>query len=187
IRTKDSAFEVSLDSNAKTAAKELETLEVGSKLAVTGVYEVQSDEYGKPRRFVLHLRSWDDVKVLQRPPWWTFARLLWVLLGVMVVFLIALVWGILISRKNALLWQTQADLKSANDKLEIRVGERTQELREQVEAKERARAELARMQEDLMLTSRRAGMAEVATGVLHNVGNVLNSVNVSAALLSERL
>jgi len=30
-------------------------------------------------------------------------------------------------------------------------------------------------------------MAEVATGVLHNVGNVLNSVNVSAALISEKL
>ena len=31
-----------------------------------------------------------------------------------------------------------------------------------------------------MDTSRQAGMAEVATSVLHNVGNVLNSVNVSA-------
>jgi signal transduction histidine kinase len=38
-----------------------------------------------------------------------------------------------------------------------------------------------------MLASRQAGMAEVATGVLHNVGNVLNSVNVSASLLDERL
>ena len=28
-------------------------------------------------------------------------------------------------------------------------------------------------------------MAEVATGVLHNVGNVLNSVNVSATLLAD--
>ncbi|MCB1209710.1 MAG: PAS domain-containing sensor histidine kinase [Verrucomicrobiales bacterium] len=35
--------------------------------------------------------------------------------------------------------------------------------------------------------SRRAGMAEVATGVLHNVGNVLNSVNVTAQLIAERL
>ena len=35
--------------------------------------------------------------------------------------------------------------------------------------------------------SRRAGMAEVATGVLHNVGNVLNSVNVSAELAAARL
>ena len=30
-------------------------------------------------------------------------------------------------------------------------------------------------------------MAEIATGVLHNVGNVLNSVNVSATLIAERL
>ena len=30
-------------------------------------------------------------------------------------------------------------------------------------------------------------MAEVATGVLHNVGNVLNSVNVSAGLVVEKL
>jgi signal transduction histidine kinase len=35
--------------------------------------------------------------------------------------------------------------------------------------------------------SRRAGMAEVATSVLHNVGNVLNSVNVSGALIAEKV
>ena len=39
----------------------------------------------------------------------------------------------------------------------------------------------------LLETSRLAGMAEVATGVLHNVGNVLNSVNVSARLVAERI
>jgi signal transduction histidine kinase len=33
--------------------------------------------------------------------------------------------------------------------------------------------------------TRQAGMAEVATGILHNVGNVLNSVNVSAGLTVE--
>ncbi|HTU68264.1 MAG TPA: MHYT domain-containing protein [Steroidobacteraceae bacterium] len=36
-------------------------------------------------------------------------------------------------------------------------------------------------------TSRNAGMAEIATGVLHNVGNVLNSLGVSASLLQSRL
>ncbi|MDQ2643777.1 MAG: ATP-binding protein [Myxococcota bacterium] len=35
--------------------------------------------------------------------------------------------------------------------------------------------------------SRRAGMADVATGVLHNVGNALNSINVSVELLAEKL
>ena len=42
-------------------------------------------------------------------------------------------------------------------------------------------------QQQLVETSRFAGMAEVATGVLHNVGNVLNSVNVSACLVLEKL
>ena len=44
-----------------------------------------------------------------------------------------------------------------------------------------------RMSKQLIDASRRAGMADVATDVLHNVGNVLNSVNVSAGLISERL
>ena len=35
--------------------------------------------------------------------------------------------------------------------------------------------------------SRRAGMAEVATSVLHNVGNVLNSVNISASLVVDQV
>jgi two-component system, NtrC family, sensor kinase len=35
--------------------------------------------------------------------------------------------------------------------------------------------------------TRQAGMAEVATGVLHNVGNVLTSINVTANLLVDRL
>jgi len=39
----------------------------------------------------------------------------------------------------------------------------------------------------LVETSRLAGMAEVATAVLHNVGNVLNSVNVSANVLTDTL
>ena len=37
---------------------------------------------------------------------------------------------------------------------------------------------------ELMDTSRVAGKAEVATGVLHNVGNVLNSLNVSASVIA---
>ncbi len=38
----------------------------------------------------------------------------------------------------------------------------------------------------LMDATRQAGMAEVATGVLHNVGNVLTSINVTATLVSDR-
>jgi signal transduction histidine kinase len=38
----------------------------------------------------------------------------------------------------------------------------------------------------LVDTARAAGMSEIATGVLHNVGNVLNSVNVSATLVAQK-
>jgi PAS domain S-box-containing protein len=47
--------------------------------------------------------------------------------------------------------------------------------------------ELERVHKELLTASREAGMAEVATNVLHNVGNILNSVNISASLVAERL
>jgi PAS domain S-box-containing protein len=50
-----------------------------------------------------------------------------------------------------------------------------------------AEQELSKLNAQLMTASRHAGMTEIATGVLHNVGNVLNSVNVSAGILSEQL
>ena len=42
------------------------------------------------------------------------------------------------------------------------------------------------LQEQLVDASRAAGMAEVATGVLHNVGNVLNSIKTSAAMVDRQ-
>ncbi|HYO51174.1 ATP-binding protein [Archangium sp.] len=64
-------------------------------------------------------------------------------------------------------------LRQANEKLEQRVEQRTRELTE--------------VQQRLVETARQAGRAEIATNVLHNVGNVLNSVNTSAMLVKERL
>ncbi len=51
----------------------------------------------------------------------------------------------------------------------------------------RAELELEKIHRQLLDTSRQAGMAEVATSVLHNVGNVLNSVNVSATLVADQV
>jgi signal transduction histidine kinase len=59
------------------------------------------------------------------------------------------------------------------ERLEQRVLERTGQLRE--------------AQSQLLVTARKAGMAEIANNVLHNVGNVLNSVNVSAGLVAARM
>jgi signal transduction histidine kinase len=82
--------------------------------------------------------------------------------------------GQLVDGFNEMLGQIQqrdAALQAARDDLEKRVEERTREL------------EILHRQ--LLDASRRGGMAEIATNVLHNVGNVLNSVNVSAGLVVE--
>lgn len=50
-----------------------------------------------------------------------------------------------------------------------------------------AQGKLFQSTKTLTEVARRAGMADIATGVLHNVGNTLNSVNISAGLASERL
>jgi PAS domain S-box-containing protein len=53
--------------------------------------------------------------------------------------------------------------------------------------RKRADAKLKAAQEKLLETARKVGMAEVATGVLHNVGNVLNSVSVTAESIQKRI
>ncbi|WP_047287044.1 DAHL domain-containing protein [Pseudomonas protegens] len=76
-------------------------------------------------------------------------------------------------RSYAVIHRVNTALQSANEHLEHRVEERTRELKE--------------AQSELMDSARQAGMAEIATNVLHNVGNVLNSVNICSEVLSRTL
>lgn len=76
-------------------------------------------------------------------------------------------------RSSSLINQINHELQTSNDKLEQRVQERTRELKE--------------AERELVDAARMAGMAEIATNVLHNVGNVLNSVNISAELVTRKL
>src|SRR5258708_32794536 len=58
---------------------------------------------------------------------------------------------------------------------------------EEITARKQAEAALRASQQELIETSRQVGMAEVATGVLHNMGNALNSINVSTTLIADKL
>jgi PAS domain S-box-containing protein len=69
-------------------------------------------------------------------------------------------------------------VRDAQDKLVCHTGIVTD-----VTERKLAQAELDASQKQLMESSRRAGMAEIATNVLHNVGNILNSVAVSAGMV----
>jgi ligand-binding sensor domain-containing protein/signal transduction histidine kinase len=71
-------------------------------------------------------------------------------------------------------------LRRLAESLSEQVADRTRDL-------ELANKQMREAQNTLVTTARQAGMAEIANNVLHNVGNVLNSVNVSAALIGSKL
>ncbi len=86
--------------------------------------------------------------------------------------------------------RAEAQVRGFNAELERRVAASTAELTAanaaltgQIAERIRAQAEGERLHRELLGISRQVGKAEVATGVLHNVGNVLNSVNVSVKLI----
>ncbi len=74
------------------------------------------------------------------------------------------------------------------DDTSARVGlERGDEIGKLSHEFDRMMEKLASSREEIVRTARRAGMSEIATGVLHNVGNVLNSVNVSTNMVARKL
>jgi signal transduction histidine kinase len=77
--------------------------------------------------------------------------------------------------RSTLLWSETGEITG-------RVGT----LQDITERKE-AETQLERVNQELIESSREAGMAEIANGVLHNVKNVINSINISAGVISEQL
>jgi PAS domain S-box-containing protein len=85
-------------------------------------------------------------------------------------------------------------LRQAHEQLEQRVEERTHELKVanaalslEIECRKEAQQALERTHQQLLEASRQAGKAELATDILHNIGNVINSINVSSSFVSERI
>lgn len=56
-----------------------------------------------------------------------------------------------------------------------------------ITGRKQSEAALKQLHGQLVEASRQAGMAEVATSVLHNIGNVLNSVNIASACVADGL
>ena len=151
---------------AAVHSRGLAALQSGSVVRLTGVCSIQGGEGHEPKGFRLLLRSPADVELISSPPWWTARRIIWVLAGLGGVLLLALVWVRALRRQVR--WQTR-------------------KLREQIAERDGMQVQIEKTHKDLLIASRQAGMAEVATSVLHNVGNVLNSVNTSVSVVADRL
>jgi C4-dicarboxylate-specific signal transduction histidine kinase len=121
--------------------------------------------------------------VASATPWRSLEHAGWVIFEDVV-----LLWSCFVSRREMRnICEQQFQKQELLDGLENRVRDRTRDLEAEVAVRIRAEQELKGLTARLIEASRQAGMAEVATGVLHNVGNVLNSVNVSATLVREKL
>lgn len=93
--------------------------------------------------------------------------------------------------------RANSQLKDANSELEssrVQILQKNQELEAtntnlhvEMDQRRKAEAEKEKLYQQLMNASRQAGMADVASSVLHNVGNVLNSINVSTDTLLKTL
>ena len=81
-----------------------------------------------------------------------------------------------VQEKTAELTKVNIELQQTTERLMAEVAERAQM---QIQAE--------KAHKEMLIVSRQAGMSDVATSVLHNVGNVLNSLNVSATLVASHL
>gem|GEM_PF-2032548 len=285
-KAKNVLFDAEMPQAGDLSPAAMADLASGSRVRLTGISVVRlGQDRDHPTEFRLLLRNLEDIAILQKPPWWTLGRLVWILAVLAAITALAVAWGVILRRRvraqteiirlrmesEAMLAARYRDLfENANDVIythdttgrlltinrageamtgysrdellkmtifdlalpvrretvsawlqklaagedtrptfesellsksgriipfevsirPIREGERitaVEGVARDITARKRAEAELAAAHQRLVETSRRAGMAEVAAGVLHNVGNVLHSVTESVAHLNEKL
>lgn len=81
-------------------------------------------------------------------------------------------------------WVSSSKLPLYNEKGEL-MG--TFGLSRDITARKEMEQALTKTQAELMATSRLAGIAEISSGVLHNIGNALNSVMISTGIVAEHM
>lgn len=78
---------------------------------------------------------------------------------------------------------TQGKLNESIDNLT----EANTQLNNEIIERKKVEKKVAKLNNKLVVAARRAGMADIATSVLHNIGNVLNSTNTAVSLLNEKI
>jgi signal transduction histidine kinase len=167
-----------------TNAEQRLPIPVGSRLRLQGVFKTIRDKAPDVDQaatsFEMYLNSPDDIVVTARPNWWSPQHILWLIGAFASVLTIVLAWvGLL---------RNQVRQRTHDLRLKIQEHQRSEAmLAAEIIERKRVQAEADKAHGQLLVVAREAGMAEVAIGVLHNVGNVLNSVNVSSSILMDRL
>jgi signal transduction histidine kinase len=186
LQTGQHVFQARLDKGSGT----LPPMPAGSSLTLTGTYVGQgmvSAGSARVQSFELLLNSPTDVAILERPFWWTPRRAFAVVGGMAFVLGLAAIWITLLRRQVESRTHALRDEVESHKHTEAELEVKTTRLEQEIEERKRIEQEVEKTHRQLVDVSRKAGQAEVASSVLHNVGNVLNSVNVTASLLTDRV
>jgi len=97
LKSGDTAFHTLL-SVGKSGTEQID-LRDGSRLRVTGICLVHSEENHRPVSFILVLRTPADVTILSRAPWWNFRHVLWILACVFLISLFCFAWVAILRRR----------------------------------------------------------------------------------------
>jgi signal transduction histidine kinase len=139
LQNEDLIFTASAESPDKGNA--LASIPIGSTIEVTGVCFTESEDK-KLKSLEVLLPQTTSFRILAKPSWLTPRRLLIGLGILLVIAVVAVVWTIRVSRRNAILnglirekEHAQGQLQQAHDLLEERVKERTAQLKFQITAR----------------------------------------------------
>jgi signal transduction histidine kinase len=135
-------FSFTAEAETPAADPPLASIPIGSRVEVSGVCLTESGDDGRFKSLQVLLPTSESFRVLSKPSWVT-ARHLGIALGVFfLVSVVAVSWIIMIYRKNAELnnlvrekEKNKIELQNAHDQLEIRVKERTEQLKIQIVAR----------------------------------------------------
>jgi two-component system, cell cycle sensor histidine kinase and response regulator CckA len=122
---------------------------------------VDPDQFASRRGFQMQLRSMNDIVIVAPPPWWTATRMKTVVASLALATLLVLAWVLALRR---------------------RVGHQTEQIRMELEKSARLEAELIR-------SSKLESLGVLAGGIAHDFNNLLTVIvgNLSLVLGDRRL
>ena len=75
------------------------SIPIGSRIQVTGVWSIETDEYRTPTAYRVLLRSPEDVTVLSTPSWWTGRRIAWLLSALAAIIVLSTLWVLALRKR----------------------------------------------------------------------------------------